>query len=85
MSIKNISIMEDAYARLAALKRPNESFSQVIRRITERRSILELAGILSASEAQEFMDTVKVSRNLSRSRMAGIDGKLKGTERKRKK
>ena len=84
MSTKNISITEDAYARLAALKRPNESFSQVIRRITERRSILELAGILSASEAQEFRDSVKVSRNLSKIRMAGTEEKLKGTKRRRK-
>jgi predicted CopG family antitoxin len=85
MSIKNISITEDAYARLAALKRPNESFSQVIKRITERRSILELAGILSASEAQEFRDAVKDSSNLSKFRMDDIEEKMKGTERKRKK
>lgn len=85
MSTKNISITEDAYARLAALKRPNESFSQVIRRITERRSILELAGILSASEAQEFKNSVKASRDLSKARLVDIERSWAGISRKRKK
>lgn len=85
MSTKNISITDDAYARLAALKRPNESFSQVIRRITERRSILELAGILSASEAREFKNSVKASRNLSKSRMVDMEKIWEDTSRKRKK
>ena len=85
MSTKNISITDDAYARLAALKGPNESFSQVIRRITERRSILELAGILSASEAREFKNSVKASRNLSKSRMVDMEKIWEDTSRKRKK
>ena len=85
MSTKNISITDDAYARLAALKRSNESFSQVIRRITERRSILELAGILSASEAQDFNNSVKASRDLSKARMGGIEKSWGGSSRKRKK
>ena len=85
MSTKNISITDDAYARLAALKRPNESFSQVIRRITERRSILELAGILSSSEAQEFKNSVKASRDLSKARLVDIEKSWAGTSGKRKK
>jgi predicted CopG family antitoxin len=84
MSTKNISITDDAYARLAALKEPNESFSQVIRRITERRSILELAGILSESEAREFKKAVGASRKLSVSRTAGIEEKWESASRKRK-
>ncbi len=77
MSTRNISISDDAYARLAALKKPNESFSQVIRRITGKRSILELAGILSEQEAREFKQAVGDSRKLSKYRLAGIEKEWK--------
>ena len=45
MAVKTITITEDAYAALAALKREGESFTDVIRRITRTsRSLLEFAG-----------------------------------------
>ncbi len=45
MVTKNISLTEEAYNTLRAKKRKNESFSQVVKRITKKEgSILELAG-----------------------------------------
>jgi predicted CopG family antitoxin len=50
MGVKNISISDEAYTRLASFKMPNESFTDVINGLTGRRSILELAGILTKRE-----------------------------------
>ncbi len=44
MATKNITITEDAYDRLKALKREDESFSDTIRRLTESADIMEYAG-----------------------------------------
>jgi len=62
MGSKNISISEEAYQRLASLKKPNESFTQVINRLTQRRSILELAGALSEQEAAEITENINLLR-----------------------
>ena len=62
MGSKNISISEEAYQRLASLKKPNESFTQVINRLTQKRSILELAGTLSEQEAAEITENIKLLR-----------------------
>jgi predicted CopG family antitoxin len=58
MGSRNISISEEAYQRLASLKRPNESFTQVINRLTQKRSILELAGTLSEEDAAEIIENI---------------------------
>ena len=45
MAMKTVTLSEDAYAALAALKREGESFSDVVRRLTRTgRSLLEFAG-----------------------------------------
>ena len=45
MPVKTVTLSEDAYAALAALKQKGESFSEVVRRITRgHRSLLEFAG-----------------------------------------
>ncbi len=59
MGAKNISISEEAYARLATLKGPRESFTDVINRLTGRRSILEMAGVLTPSEGRELRVNVR--------------------------
>ena len=78
MGTKNISITDEAYQRLSALKAPRESFTDVINRITGRRSILELAGILSEEEADELRTRVKDLRQSSRSRATIIARRVKG-------
>lgn len=48
MGTKTISIMDDVYETLKALKAPEESFSDEIRRLTQTKgSIIELAGAWS--------------------------------------
>ncbi len=44
MASKNITITEDVYDRLRALKREDESFSDLLRRLTERTDPMEFAG-----------------------------------------
>jgi len=63
MGAKNISISDEAYERLRALKKPGESFTDVINRLSGKRSIMELAGVLSKEEAREMKKIVKECRN----------------------
>ena len=44
MASKNITITEDAYDRLRALKRDNESFSDLVTRLTENADPMTFAG-----------------------------------------
>jgi len=69
MGAKNISISDEAYARLAALKGSKESFTDVINRLTGRKSILELAGVLTPSDARELRATVRDLRLASKGRV----------------
>jgi predicted CopG family antitoxin len=67
MGTKNISISEEAYERLAALKGPNESFTEVVNRLTKKRSILELAGVLTEKEGDEIRrEIVKLHKSSTR-------------------
>ena len=56
MGTKNIAISEEAYQRLKSLKKPGESFTEVIERMTRTRGILELSGIISKQEALRLSD-----------------------------
>jgi predicted CopG family antitoxin len=66
---KNISISEEAYERLAALKKPNESFTEVVNRLTRKRSILELAGTLTENEGNEIRGEIAGLRRASSDRV----------------
>ena len=77
MATKTISITEEAYERLRTQKAPKESFTDVINRITGKRSIMELAGILSDEEASKMEDFIKKSRLASRTHMNTLIKKLK--------
>jgi len=55
---KSIRLSEEAYERLAAHKREDETFSEVVLRLAGERSLLELAGILSDEEAEALRDAV---------------------------
>lgn len=58
MCARSILISNEAYSRLASLKRLNESFTDVINRLVGKRSLLELAGILTGREAEELRRSV---------------------------
>jgi predicted CopG family antitoxin len=71
MAVKTITITEDAYSRLAALKEPGESFSEVLIRFTGSKSLLDLVGVLSPVEAKELERVVRDARKRMRARLAG--------------
>jgi predicted CopG family antitoxin len=69
MGTKNISISEEAYERLAAMKESNESFTEVINRLTKKKSLLELAGVLTGKEREEILGEVAKLRIASKRRV----------------
>ena len=62
MATKTISITEEAYKRLRLRKGPDESFSDVIVRLTERRPLTDFAGMLSHSSASAIRKAIMESR-----------------------
>ncbi len=59
MATKCITITEQAYANLAREKEFNDSFSDVIMRLTKKNSALALVGLLSGKEAEELRKNIK--------------------------
>ena len=45
LATRTISITDEAYQRLKAKKETNESFTDVINKLTKKRSLMELVGI----------------------------------------
>lgn len=76
MGTKNISISEEAYERLAVLKRPNESFTEVVNRLTKKRSILELAGTITEVEGKEIRGEVEELREASSKRVKSTESRV---------
>lgn len=62
MATKTISLSEDAYERLRAMKREGESFSDVVRRLTAGVRLTEFHGALSAETADELEARVEAAR-----------------------
>ena len=52
MAVRTVTITDAAYERLAAMKRPGESFTDVILRLTGRRSLSDLPAMISPGEAR---------------------------------
>ncbi len=76
MAVKTITVSEDAYAALAALKRKGESFSDVIRRLARgSRSLLDFAGDwkdVPADRMHEYLAFLEASDELSRDRFKRV-------------
>ena len=65
---KVISISDDVYDMLKSLKRDNESFSEVIRRLIRRSSIKEFSGALSRETAETIISArEKLNEEIRRS------------------
>lgn len=63
MATKTISITKEAYDRLKARKGPEESFSDVILRLTERRPLADYAGMLSKASVKAIRTAIDEARS----------------------
>lgn len=70
MATKTISITEETYEMLASWKKENESFSEVIKRLGSKPSLVRFAGMLSEKRATEMEESIKEGRARSRKRYA---------------
>ncbi|MFC7156563.1 antitoxin VapB family protein [Halomarina halobia] len=59
---KSIRLSEEAYERLAAHKREDETFSEVIFRLAGERSLLDLAGVLTDERADALEEAIEERR-----------------------
>ncbi|MGB9986020.1 antitoxin VapB family protein [Salarchaeum japonicum] len=59
---KSIRLSEDAYERLAAHKRDDETFLEVVLRLAGERSLLDIAGVLSDEESTVLRQVVEERR-----------------------
>ncbi len=62
MATKTISITKEAYDRLKARKGPEESFSDVILRLTARRPLADYAGMLSKASVKAIREAIEEAR-----------------------
>ena len=62
MATKTISITREAYDRLKMRKEPGESFSDVIVRLTDRKTLTEFAGILTPSSVKALSEAIAEAR-----------------------
>ncbi len=72
MGNRTISVSDEAYARLKAMKKPGESFSDVINRLTSRRRLSELAGVLSDEDGEILEAAIDALRSRSRARISRL-------------
>ena len=79
MGTKTITLMDDAYNLLKALKAPNESFSDEIRRLAQTKgSIMEFAGAwsdLSEEDAEKIKMRIS-ERRRDRTRLDELHKRL---------
>lgn len=68
MPTRTISLDEEAYERLKAHKRADESFSDVVKRLAGERSWKEVAGILTEAEVDALENAINEGRARSQDR-----------------
>lgn len=59
---KRIRLSKEAYERLAAHKREDETFSEMVLRLAGERSLLDLAGILRDEDADALREAIEDRR-----------------------
>ncbi|MDN5366701.1 MAG: putative antitoxin [Candidatus Diapherotrites archaeon] len=62
MGVKTITIKDDVYKKLLAIKRKDESFSDVLERLTRKVSIDRFFGVLSSEITEEDVKKWKEER-----------------------
>jgi len=68
MGTRTISITDGAYHCLASEKRPGESFTDVILRLTQKHSLSELATVVSKQEAAALARALEENTELRKRR-----------------
>ncbi len=75
MGTKTISIKEEAYERLEKLKKEGESFTDLINRITQKKSLLDLTELVSKEEAETLEKAIEQgSKERKEARKREIEG-----------
>ncbi len=64
MATKNISITEEAYKRLAKLRKGNESFSEIIVKVTKKDNWRNYFGTFSKESIEALEKNILKSRKL---------------------
>lgn len=59
---KTIGLSDDAYDRLAAIKQDDESFSDVVRRLTGGPLLRRLAGTMDQETAEHYREAIHEAR-----------------------
>ncbi|HLB68817.1 MAG TPA: antitoxin VapB family protein [Thermoplasmata archaeon] len=76
MSVKTVTLSEDAYAALLALKREGESFSDVVRRLAGRgRPLLDFAGAwkdVPKEKMRRYLAFLETSDELSKAKLSRL-------------
>ncbi|HET6404738.1 MAG TPA: antitoxin VapB family protein [Candidatus Thermoplasmatota archaeon] len=70
MPARTVNLSEEAYALLASLKQPRESFSDVVRRLAGERSLFDLVGVLDEAQAKKLEERVRAGRERAARRRA---------------
>lgn len=68
MSTKTISLSEEAYERLKAMKKEKESFTDLIKRLCSGAKLRDFYGILEEESAEEIEKAIRERREEHRER-----------------
>ena len=68
-SKQKISVSDEAYLRLSELKLKNESFTELIYRLTNKSNVLDLKGIMSEDEGKSIEKNIREPRKMSKERV----------------
>lgn len=72
MGTKILSISQRLYTKLDAERWEGESFDDVITRLTEKKSLMNLVGFFKKEDAEEMRTVIKEMREKSRDRTLRI-------------
>ncbi len=68
MGTRTIAVSDEVYVKLRALKRPEESFTNLLDRLSGRPSLTGLGGIFSEEQVAIIEQSVEEGRARSRAR-----------------
>ena len=74
---RSVRLSDEAYERLEAQKREDETFSEVVLRLAGERSLSELAGILSDEQADSVEDAIEERRERRRGQLETVADRMR--------